>query len=117
MEFIIVTSVFLTIVMLNIFIAHLIVKKTTNTKIIPKLNEYGFEFVRMEKIGFLKTGDFRESGIEIRPYNPLGKFKICIYRYVFYFDKSKKLRRTTVKIDWNLFRKTRIDFKLIKNWP
>ncbi len=104
MEFIIVTSAFLTIIMLNILTSHLIVREATNRKIIPKLKEYGFEFARMEKVGFLKTGDFKNSGIEFRPYNPMGRFKISIYRYVFYFDKSKKIRRTTVKIDWDLFR-------------
>lgn len=58
MEFLIVALLFLTIIWMNILIVQLIVRKTTNKKIIPQLKEFGFEIVQIKKVGFLNTGDF-----------------------------------------------------------
>lgn len=111
MDLIIVLFGFLIVILLNLLFARLIIIKTAKKLIVPRLAELGFDFIRIERVGFLKTGDFKDSSFTIRPYNPMGKYRISLYRYVFYKDKSKKERKTTVKIDWNIFRKTKIDFK------
>ena len=110
MDLIIVIFGFLIVILLNLLFARLIIGKALKNLIVPRLIELGFDFIRIEKVGFLKTGDFKDSSFAIRPYNPMGKYKISLYRCVFYKDISKKERKTTVRIAWNLFRKTKIDF-------
>ncbi len=113
MDLIIVISGLLIVISLNILFNHLIIRIALKKLIIPRLVDSGCSFVRIEKIGFLKTGNFKDSSLKISPYNPIGKYKISLYRYIFYKDKSEKERKTAVKIDWNLFKKTNIDFKPI----
>lgn len=111
MDLIIIALGFLIVVLLNLLFARLIVSKSVKKLIVPSLVDLGLEFIRVERIGFLKTGNFKDSSITIRPYNTMGRFKTSLYRYVFFKDKSKMERKTTVRIDWNLFRKTRVYFK------
>ena len=113
MDLIIVIFGFLIVILLNLLFARLIIAKAVKKLIVPRLIKLGFDFIRIEKVGFLKTGDFNDSSFAIGPYNPIGKYKISLYRYVFFKDKSKKESKTTVRIDWDIFRKTKIDFKPI----
>lgn len=110
MDLIIVIFGFLIVILLNLLFARLIIAKSVKKLIVPRLTELGFDFIRTERVGFLKTGDFKDSSFKIRPINPMGNYKIPLYRYVFYIDKSKNEKKITVKIDWNLFRKAKIEF-------
>jgi hypothetical protein len=111
MDLILVIFGFLILILLNLLITRLIIGKALKKLVVPRLVESGFDFIRIEKVGFLKTGDFNDSSFSIRPYNRTGNYKISLYRYVVYKDRSKKERKTTLRIDWNIFRKTKIDFK------
>ena len=110
MDLIIVLFVFLIMILANWLLNRIIIAKTVKKHIIPQLVESGFDFIRIENLGFLNTGDFEDATLTIRPFNPMGTYKMALYRRVIYMDKSKKLCKTTVKIDWNLFRKTEITF-------
>lgn len=101
------------LILINLLFSYLIISKSVRKIIVPELIKNGCDFIRIEKVGFLKTGDFKDLSIAIRPYNPMGNYKISLYRYVFYKDKSKNERKTTVKIEWNILRKTKIEFKPI----
>ena len=113
MDLIIVVFGFLIVILINLLFSHLIIAKSVRKIIVPELINNGCDFIHIDKVGFLKTGDFKDSSFAFRPYNPMGNYKISLYRYVFYKDKSKKERKTTVRIDWNIFRKTKIEFKPI----
>ena len=113
MDFIIVVFGFLIVILINLLFSHLIIAKSVRKIIVPELIKNGCDFIRNEKVGFLKTGSFKDSSFAFKPNNPMGKYKISLYRYVFYKDKSNKERKTTVRINWNIFRKTKIEFKPI----
>ncbi|TLX72391.1 hypothetical protein E9993_17800 [Labilibacter sediminis] len=111
MDFIIVFGVILFVILSNLLFTHLIVRKALRKLIIPQLDKLGYTFIGLKKIGIFKTGDFKESTITVKPFNPHGNYKFSLYRYIDYQKNSKKNKRITVRIDWNLFRKTKIVFK------
>lgn len=99
------------VIISNLTFSYLIVNKALNRSIVPKLQKQGLKFIKLEKIGFGNTGSFNNWNNVILISTPNRKYKIDLYRKVYYKDKSKKGKTTTVKIKWNLFRKTQIEFK------
>ncbi|NVO12397.1 MAG: hypothetical protein HXX16_20755 [Bacteroidales bacterium] len=95
----------------NLLINYLIVNKALKKLILPELHNHGYDFVKIKSTGFLNSGDFKDSLFQLRPFNPAGNYKITLYRFVYFQGKSKKDRKVTVKIRWNLFCKTKIEFK------
>ncbi len=113
MDFLIIIIAILFIVAMNILIVNAIIRKTVNKLIIPKLTELSLQFISIKRIGFMKTGNFPEHTISMKPYNQFGNFKMTFYRNISYQNRNNKQRDTTVQINWNLFKKTTIDFKPI----
>lgn len=111
MDFIIVIGTFLLVILSNMLFSYLLIKKTLRKLIVPHLDELGYRYVNLEKTGFFNTGSFRKQTLSIKPFNPNGNFSLSLYRYVIYQKNSSKKLKTTVRIDWNLFRKTKIVFK------
>ncbi|MCW3789625.1 hypothetical protein [Plebeiibacterium sediminum] len=111
MDFLIIITAILIVISMNILIVNAIIRKTVNKLIIPKLTELSLQFISIKRIGFMKTGNFPEHTISMNPFNQFGNFKMTLYRNISYQNKNNKQRDITVRINWNLFKKTTIDFK------
>jgi len=89
---------------INILIYQLIVKKASRQFIKPFLNQNGIRFIKSEYVGFLKTGDFKESEFTLRPLM-LGHPVHNTYVYVYYSSEKDitKIKRMTAKINSSFF--------------
>jgi len=85
---------------INILIHQLIVMKASRKFIKPFLNQKGIRFIKTEYVGFLKTGDFKESEFTLRPFM-LGHPVNTTYVYVYYSSEKEitKIKRMTAKIN------------------
>ena len=95
----------------NLFISTFIIQRTLRKLIIPELEKNSCELIKIKRIWFFNTGHFKDNSVVFRPANLSGNYKFAIYRFLYFKDKSKNERIVTVKISWNLFRKTKIEIK------
>jgi len=80
------------IVLVNFIFYKLITKRALNRYILPKLKEQGYSFVESKYPGFLNTGDFNESVLQILPFTQ--GIYITAYQNIYYLDQNQKLRTT-----------------------
>jgi hypothetical protein len=89
---------FTTVIVLNILIVYLIIKRAVNKYVIPKLQSQGLIFIRSKWAGFFSVGDFKKDKLSFRPSFTGGSPLISLYVYIYYED-SNLLKRTTIRID------------------
>lgn len=97
-------------VLSNIIMYHLVMHKA-RTRIKEYFESLGLTLVSLRKIGWFDRGNFNNEIYEGGGYRKSGSFKSTHYWNIDFKDSSGKVRTSTVKIKWNLFKRTQLEFR------
>ena len=108
LTFIIPTILFF--VFLNVIIHHLVIRKA-EMRIKKYLETLGLQLLNVKGTGWFNHGNFKEEIFEGGPFRKSGNINTTHYRNIDFRDLLGKIQTSTVKIEWHLFKKTRLEFK------
>ncbi|WP_347159374.1 hypothetical protein [Pontibacter chitinilyticus] len=93
----------------NVFIHHLIIGKA-EIRVREYLETLGLKLISFKRTGWFDNGNFKKEIFIGGPIRKNGNINMTHYRNIDFKDSAGKIRTSTVKIKWHLFKKTRFEF-------
>ena len=98
-----------TIIVLNVLLYHIIVRRALKKYIKPKLKDNGFTFLNYKWPGLFSNGDFKNDKITLTVMSKNGSVVSSTYAYI-YYHKFNDTKKVTVRIGTTFLIIYKVDF-------